>query len=349
MNRDDSVVDLRSDTVTRPTAGMLQAMVEAEVGDDVLGDDPTVHRLQDRMAEILGKEAACFVPTGTMANSTAIRALTEPGDEIIAHEAGHFYQYESGAFAALCGCSVRLLSGKRGQFDAVDVQGAMRPPNAHFPNSALLIVENTHNRGGGSIWPMARLDAVTGEARRLGLKLHVDGARLMNASVATGISPSDYAAAFDTVSMCFSKGLGAPAGSIVAGSAALIYRVHRFRKLFGGTMRQTGILAAAALYALDHHVERLAEDHAHARMLVEAVVGGSGGLTGNPDEVETNIVYFDLDEALGTAEAFSFRLKEEGVLMLATAPQRLRAVTHLDVSREEVERAIEVLCRLQRV
>lgn len=340
-----SAIDLRSDTVTHPTPEMLQAMVTAEVGDDVLGDDPTVIRLQEYMARLTGKEAACFVPSGTMANGTAIRALTEPGDEIIGNHTGHFYLYESGSYAALSGCSVRLIEGHRGQFDVEDVRAAMRPPDAHFPQSALVIIENTNNRGGGSVWPLEKMERVEAEARRLGLKVHLDGARLMNACVASGHTPAEYAARADTVSMCFSKGLGAPAGSIVAGSAAIIRRVHRFRKLFGGTMRQSGYLAAAALYAIKNHVERLAQDHVNARTLAHAIAD-MPGLRTDVDEVETNILYYAVDPALGTAAEFAQRLEHNGVRMLATGPQQIRAVTHLDVTANQIDQAISVMKKL---
>ncbi|MBL1216680.1 MAG: aminotransferase class I/II-fold pyridoxal phosphate-dependent enzyme [Planctomycetes bacterium] len=340
-----TAIDLRSDTVTRPTPAMLEAMVAAEVGDDVLGDDPTIIKLQEHMAKLTGKEAACFVPSGTMANGTAIRALTEPGDEIIGNHTGHFYLYESGNYAAISGCSVRLIEGDRGQFDVEDVRASMRPPDAHFPHSALVIIENTNNRGGGSVWPLDKIERVAAEARRLGLKVHLDGARLMNACVASGHTPAEYAARADTVSMCFSKGLGAPVGSIVAGSQALIRRVHRFRKLFGGTMRQSGYLAAAALYAIENNVQRLAQDHENARTLAQAIAE-LPGLSTDVDEAETNILYYEVDPALGTAADFSQRLEESGVRMLATGPQQIRAVTHLDVSADQIGQAIEVMKKL---
>lgn len=337
-----SVVDLRSDTVTRPTPAMKRAMMEAELGDDVLGDDPTVIRLQERVAELLGKEAAVFVPSGSMANQTAIKAQTRSGDEIIAHQDSHIYHYEAGAPAGLSGCSLRLLPGARGLFTAAAARAAVRPGDSHFPRSSLIVVENTHNRGGGTCWSLEEIAALRGVADDCGLTMHLDGARLMNACVAKGRRPQEYARFFDTVSTCFSKGLGAPVGSAVAGTKETMRRVHRYRKMFGGGMRQAGILAAAALYALDHHVDRLAEDHAHARRLAEGIAE-LPGVTVDLDAVETNIVYFEIAERLGTGKELCERLRGEGVWMMAVAPQRVRAVTHLDVSRVDLDRAIAVL------
>jgi len=341
------VVDLRSDTVTKPTPAMRAAIAAAEVGDDVLGDDPTVNALQERCAALLGKEAALFVPSGSMANQVAIRAVTEPGDELIIDETTHSYNYETAGPAALSGCSVRLLAGVRGVFAAEQVAAAVRPDNAHFPHSRMVIVENTNNRGGGTVWPAPRVAEIRAAADRFGLHLHMDGARLMNACVAARCRPTDYTQHVHTVSMCFSKGLGAPVGSIVAGPKPFITRAHRFRKMFGGAMRQAGILAAAALYALDHHVERLAEDHAQARRLAEAIAE-LPGIRLDPITVETNIVLFDVDPSLGTAAEFVARMREHGVWMLPTPPQRVRAVTHLDVSAAGIDRAIaafRAVCR----
>lgn len=332
-------IDLRSDTVTKPTPEMRRAIAEAEVGDDVFGDDPTVNRLQERVAELLGKEAAIFVPSGSMANQASIRALTSPGDEIIAHEDSHMYLYEAGAPAGLSGCSTRLLPGKRGIFDAYQVRDSVRPTDSHFPQTRLIVVENTHNRGGGSIWPIEKIEAIHTVASEFGLSMHLDGARLMNASVATGLEPRAYARFFDTVSMCFSKGLGAPVGSAVAGSEEIIRRVHRYRKMFGGGMRQAGVIAAAALYALDHHVDRLAEDHANASRLAKAI-SEMPGLVLDPSTVETNMIYFDVEPALGSAQALCEQLCAAGVLMLPIGGHRIRAVTHLDVSLTDIDLAV---------
>lgn len=336
-----TVIDLRSDTVTKPSVEMRSAMAEAEVGDDVFGGDPTVNRLQETVAELLGKEAAILVTSGTMANQTAIRVHTRPGDEIIAHADSHIYHYEGGGPAALSGCSMRLLSGDRGQFGAADVRVAIRGDDSHNPRSALVVVENTHNRGGGSVWPVERLAGIQKVAKEHGLAMHLDGARLMNACVASGRAPVDFTRYFDTVSLCFSKGLGAPMGSIVAGSADTIRRVHRVRKMLGGGMRQAGILAAGALFAIEHNVDRLAEDHENAKRLARGLSALSG-LSVDLESVETNLVYVDVEETLGTAHVVRDALHARGVWTLALAPRRFRVVTHLDVSAEDIDRAIAI-------
>ena len=333
-----TTADLRSDTITQPTDAMRDAMMAAPLGDDVLGDDPTVLELQDRMAELLGKDQACFVPSGTMANQLAIRAHTEPGDELLCHADSHIYCYEGGAPAALAGCSFAFLPGDRGMFTADDVDAHIRPDDHHFPISKLLVVENTQNRGGGVVWPMAQLAEVTERAKQHGLRCHLDGARLWNASVASGDSPANIAAHFNSVSTCFSKGLGAPVGSIIAGDAATMARVHRFRKMFGGTMRQSGLLAAAALHALDHHIDRLADDHARARRLADAI-NECDGLSVDPSTVETNIVYFNVDDAQRFVDALDAR----GVHMLMIEPNRARAVTSLAIDDAGIDHAIAVL------
>lgn len=324
---------------------MRAAIAAAEVGDDVLGDDPTVLRLQERCARLLGKAAALYVPSGTMANQIAIRAVCEPGDEIIADITTHSYNYEVGGPAALSGASMRLIEGPRGIFGAADVQACLRPAGMHFPVSRLVVIENTNNRGGGSIWPLPKVAEVSAFCREHGLKLHMDGARLMNACVALGVAPTDYTRHVDTVSMCFSKGLGAPVGSILAGSEAFIQRAQRFRKMFGGGMRQAGLLAEAVLFALDHNVERLAEDHANARRFGEAIAK-LPGIQLNPAEVETNIAIFAIEPRLGTAAEFQEKLERRGVRLFATAAQKLRAVTHLDVTREQIDYAIGVFREL---
>jgi len=359
------IVDLRSDTVTKPSPAMRRAMAEAEVGDDVFGDDPTVIRLQEKVAELLGKEAAIYVPSGSMANQTSIRSQTQPGDEIICHADSHIYHYEAGAPAGLSGCSLRLLQGERGLFTAEDVRAAVRPPDSHFPQSRLIVVENTHNRGGGTIWPLERVAAIRKVADEFGLLMHLDGARLLNACVATGRKPTEYTKYFDTVSICFSKGLGAPVGSAVASTKETIRRVHRFRKMFGGGMRQAGIIAAGALYALEHNMARLAEDHENARKLARALVE-LPGLSIDPATVETNIVYFEVPSlpaaltksasmatsggstapASTPAKVLCDALKEQGVWMIPVGPIRVRAVTHLDVSAAQIDLAIGALRNL---
>ena len=343
----NDVVDLRSDTVTRPSAGMRAAIAAAEVGDDVLGDDPTVNRLQERMAGFLGKEAALFVPSGSMANQVSIRSVCEPGDELIIDETTHSYNYECGGPAALSGVSFRIIQGTRGVFTPAQADAMVRPDNVHFAHSRVIIVENTNNRGGGSIWPVEQVAGMRQVADRHGLHVHLDGARLMNACVARSSQPTDYTRHVDSVSMCFSKGLGAPVGSIVAGTQAFIGRARRFRKMFGGAMRQAGILAAAALYAMDHNIERLAEDHANARRLAEAIAE-LPGIKLDPATVETNIVIFEIDPRLGTAADVVARLHEHGVWMLATAPNKARAVTHLDVSATQIDKAIAAFRAVRR-
>jgi len=332
-------IDLRSDTVTHPTEAMKRAMMGAPLGDDVLGDDPTVNALQETCAALFEKEAACFVPSGSMANQVAIRAQTTPGDEIICHEHSHIYLYEAGAWAAVSGCSIALLHGDRGQFDASDVTSVIRMKDHHFPTSRLLAIENTQNRGGGTIWSLDRIESVTAEARRHGLRCHLDGARIWNACAATGLTPRDYAQHFDTVSACFSKGLGCPAGSIVCGDAETIARASRARKLLGGTMRQSGMLAAAALYAIDHHRERLVEDHAHARMLAEAAAA-CPEIQLDPSTIDTNIVYVDVP---GEAERLVSLLESRGLRCLDTGPHTIRLVTSLAVDHDAATQACDIL------
>ena len=333
------MIDLRSDTITKPTPAMREAIANAEVGDDVQGDDPTVLALERRTAEILGKPAAVYMPSGTMTNQVAIRAHTEPGDEMLCDANAHVYFYEAGAPAALSGLLVRLLPGVRGIFTAGDLAGALRPQNVHFPRSKLVCLESTHNRGGGSIWPMEQIEQVAAVAREAGLRLHLDGARIWNASVATGIPEQDYARHFDSVSVCFSKGLGAPVGSALAGEEDFVERARRFRKMFGGGMRQAGIIAAGALYALDNHRDRLAEDHANARRLAEGIAP-LPGIDLNIEHVETNIVSFRITSM--PAAELSEKLGAAGVRAPATGPDTIRAVVHLMIAAEQIDEAISV-------
>lgn len=336
----DKAIDLRSDTVTKPTPAMRQAMAEAEVGDDVLGDDPTVKELERHTAELLGKDAAVFVPSGTMANQLAIRCHTQPGDEMLLDANAHIYWYEAGGSAALSGVICRTLPGVRGVFSSADVRAALRPRDVHFPPTRLLAIENTHNRGGGSIWPLEQIQEVCSFAREAGIRTHLDGARLWNASVATGIPEAEYAKDFDSVSVCFSKGLGAPVGSALVGSTELVESARRLRKQFGGGMRQAGIIAAGALYALVHHRERLADDHANAKRLASGL-SEIPGIHVDSDMIDTNMVYFDVERR--PAIQLVGLLKEMNVLVLPTGEHTVRAVTSLAVDVDDVFRAIDAV------
>lgn len=336
------VIDLRSDTVTKPTPGMRAAFAAAEVGDDVLDHDPTVERLERRVAEILGKEAALFVPSGTMANQISVRAHCPPGGEIILERGSHVLNFEAGAAAALSGASFFALDGSRGTFDPDAVRRAIRPSVPHCPQTALVWAENTHNLAGGSVWPQATLDAVAGVAHEAGVPFHLDGARIWNAAVANGLSPARIARDADSVSVCMSKALGAPVGSLVAGTKKLIEGCWVHRKRFGGGMRQSGILAAAALYGLDHHQARLPEDHANARLLAERLAA-LPGVRVDLEATQTNIVVFDVAGTGREPVELAKQVASRGVLVVPFGATTLRAVTHFDVSREDVARAADVL------
>ena len=326
-----TAIDLRSDTVTRPGAAMRAAMAGAEVGDDVYGEDPTVRALQERVATLLGKEAALYLPSGTMANQIAIAILTEPGDEVVVGAGAHCMVFEGGSASAFSGVQCKVV-GEDGLFTRDDVEAAINPPDHHFAPTRLIAVENTHNRSGGRLFPQSSIEAIAALAKQRNLALHLDGARLMNATVASGVSAAALAAPFDTVSLCLSKGLGAPVGSMIAASRSLIERAHRRRKMLGGGMRQAGVLAAAGLYALEHHVARLAEDHEHARAFAAAL--GKDERLIVPSTVETNIVIWALGpKSACDAATYVKRCKERGVLLHAMGPRTLRAVTHLDVDR----------------
>jgi threonine aldolase len=332
-------VDLVSDTVTRPTRAMRRFMCDAEVGDEQAFEDPTVNTLQEMVAELLGKEAALFLPSGTMCNEIALRVHCRPGDEMIAHRTAHPIHFEAGGPAALAGVNVSALDGARGQYDEDAVTAAIRPDSRYMPKSRLLWVEQTSNLGGGSIWPLARIAAVTNVARRHGMYTHLDGARLMNAVVASGIAARDYARAFDSAWIDFTKGLGAPVGAALAGSREFIAQAWRLKQQMGGAMRQAGIIAAAGIFALRHHVSRLADDHRNARRLAEGLAK-LPGVALDPESVETNIVIFELN---GTVDAtwLVATLLARGVRMGAMGPRTVRAVTHLDVGLPEIERALE--------
>jgi threonine aldolase len=340
------IIDLRSDTVTRPTPAMRAVMAEAPVGDDVFGDDPTVNQLEARVADMLGKEAALFVPSGTMSNQLAVNVHTHPGDELLCDLNCHIYNYEAGGPAILSGVTCYTLHGEDGILDLSQLEDKIRnPDDPHLVKTRLVCLENTHNRGGGRIYPIEKIAAISQWAWQHGLVMHLDGARLWNAIVATGIKASEWAKHFDTVSVCFSKGLGAPLGSALAGPKAIIAKARRQRKLFGGGMRQAGIVAAGALYALEHHVERLADDHRHAQIIAQAIAD-TPGMTLEPAKVDTNLIWFRIDPKLGNAKDLSMRLREAGVLVHAAGPQKLRACTHLDVTKAQAERAAETLRKI---
>jgi len=334
-----ATIDLRSDTVTRPTAAMRKAMAEAEVGDDVYGDDPTVHRLQDRIAELFGTEAALLVPSGTMANQIALRAHSRHGDEVIVGRDAHCWRNESGALAALAGLQTTVTTGPT--FTADEVRAAYRGgDDPHLSLTRVVAIENTHSLSGGTCWDRAQLTGVIEAAHGLGLAVHLDGARIWNAAVAGGVPERELAAGFDSISACLSKGLGAPIGSMIAGRRDFIRRCLKLRKMYGGGMRQAGILAAAGLYALDHHRARIAEDHGNARALAERLAGVRH-LRIDPARVQTNIAMIELER--GTAAAVVQHARGAGVLLGASGAQRIRLVTHLDVDRAAVLRAAEVI------
>lgn len=348
------MIDLRSDTVTLPTPAMRSAMAAAPVGDDVFGEDPTVNQLQERVAEMLGKEAALFVSSGTMGNQLAVRAYCQGGDEFLCDDQCHIYHYEQGAYAQLFGVAAQPLSTPTGLPTIEQLTGRVRGTDQHHPRTRLLTLENTHNRHGGVVLPQSEVEAICLWAAQARLARHLDGARLWNAAAATGHSVEDLARPFDTVSVCFSKGLGAPVGSLLAGPREVIAAARRTRKALGGGTRQGGILAAGALYALDHHLPLLAEDHqkaellrqgvSQARYLREVLPATPNGAAQPP--LLTNLVYFDVATERFTGQQFCQQLEERGVRMLALGTQRVRAVTHLSVSREEVERAAAILVEL---
>ena len=339
----NGVIDLRSDTVTRPTPGMRRAIADAEVGDDMSGEDPTVNRLEARMCELLGKEAAVYACSGTQSNQMGVRSHCQPGDELLIEETGHIANWEAGAPAVLSGVTVRTLRGRNGLLEPSDLDGKIRPDNQHYCITRLLCVENTTNHGGGRAYPLNQMDRVSRWARQNKLKVHVDGARLFNACVAKGYSARDFAQHADTVSICFSKGLGCPMGSILVGDAETIRKARRARKMFGGALRQAGMMAASALYALEHNIDRLEEDHDNARAFADAIAE-IDGIKLNPADVETNLVFFEVDPRKMTGAELSARLREKKVIAYASGnPQRLRACTHLDVTRDDLMQVADIL------
>ncbi len=333
------IVDLRSDTVTKPTADMRRAMAEAEVGDDVFGDDPTVNRLQARVATLFGRDAALFVPSGTMGNQVCLAAHTQPGDEVLFEAHAHIFDYEVAAAAVLSGILTHPIVGTRGVFSAEDVRSRIRPVDVHCARTRVVAVENTHNVSGGTIFPLDEIERIAAVCRERDLRFHLDGARIWNAHVATGIPLADYGQYFDSISVCFSKGLGCPVGSMVIGSAALIERARRIRKRFGGGMRQVCILAAAVLYALDHHVDRMATDHDNARYLATELCT-LPGVEIDLEATQTNIVYLEVAGTGKTGADVEAELRRRDVLAIALGPTRLRCVTHLEVDRAGCEQAV---------
>ncbi len=338
-------VDLFSDTQTRPSQPMREAMANAEVGDEQLGEDPTVRALCAMVANLLGKQDALFLPSGTMCNEVAYRAHTQPGDEIILHETSHAVHYEAGGPAALAGVTLRTLSGERGIFTAAQVRSALRDGAPHTQRSRLVSVENTTNIGGGAVWPIDALDAVANLAHEHGLATHMDGARLMNAVVASGQPAAAFARGYDSAWIDLSKGLGAPVGGVLAGSRTFIAEALRFKHQFGGAMRQAGIIAAAGIYALQHNVDRLAEDHANAQRFAR-LIAPIAGIGVNADAIETNMIYFDVSGTGLSAPQIADRLLERGVRIGAISESRMRAVTHLDVDAAGVTEAAQALAAI---
>jgi threonine aldolase len=336
----DSLIDLRSDTVTRPTRGMWEAIRSAPVGDDVFGEDPSVNRLQETVARLLGKEAALFVPSGTMSNQICVKTHTQPGDELLCEASCHIYNFEAGGPAVLSGVTCRTIEGDYGILDLGQLEDKIRGSNDHLVRTRLVALENTHNRKGGRVYPLEKIQAISDWAHEHGLMTHLDGARLWNAIVATGIPAVEWAKHFDSVSVCFSKGLGAPIGSALAGSREFMAKARRVRKLFGGGMRQAGLAAAAALYAVENHIARMAEDHKNARVIADGIAD-TPCLRLDPPEIETNLVWFEVDPEFGTAKEVAQTLRQRGVLVHLGGAHVLRACAHLDVSAAQAEQAAQ--------
>ena len=334
------IIDYRSDTVTRPSAGMLEYMVKATVGDDVFGEDASLNELENRLASLFGMDAGLFCPSGTMTNQIAIKVHTKPGEEVICDFLSHIYQYEAGGIAFNSGCSVRLIHGDRGRITAEQVRNAINPEDIHKPVSSLVSLENTANRGGGSCYNFADIQAIKEVCLQNNMKFHLDGARIFNALVAKNETAFQYGELFDSISICLSKGLGAPVGSVLVGNKAFIKQARRIRKVFGGGMRQAGYLAAAGLYAIDHNIERLATDHQHARSIAQALA--EKDFTGEILPVDTNIIIFEIKGRF-TPAAFVAKMKELQILMIAISPTQVRMVLHLDITPEKVKKTIEFI------
>tara|TARA_B100000530_G_scaffold163137_1_gene102660 strand:- start:329 stop:1360 length:1032 start_codon:yes stop_codon:yes gene_type:complete len=341
------LIDLRSDTVSKPTKEMLKCILGAKVGDDVFGDDDLTSRLQHQAAEMLGKDAALFVPSGTMANQIALQTHTQTGDEMILESGSHIYMYEGGGYASLAGVSAKLVKGDRGIMDPVEVENAIRPPGglSHYPKTKLICVENTANAGGGTIYPLDILDSISTLAKERKLKTHLDGARVFNAAVASEVDVKRIVRDFDSVSFCLSKGLGCPVGSLLCGSYSFIKKAHRFRKMLGGGMRQTGLLAAAGIFALDNNIKRLEDDHVRARKFAAALI--DLGYEICLESVETNMVYIDISFLNKKMEFIIGFLKNNNVLIAPSSEKHLRAVMHLGVSDEGLKKSIEVFKKLK--
>ena len=336
------MIDLHSDTSTSPTPGMRQAIASAEVGDDMRGEDPTVNRLESMVAELLGKEAAVFACSGTQSNQMGLRVHCIPGDELLINSTGHIGGYEGGAPAALSGITVRPITAPYGFLDVKDLEGKPSPDDQHLCRTRLVCLENTSNAGGGRVYPLEQMQRVAEWAWSNDLKMHLDGARMFNATVAGGYSPKDVGQCFDTISICFSKGLGCPLGSVLVGSKAEIQRARRIRKLFGGAMRQAGIVAAAAVYALENHIDRLQEDHDNAQELARQLAALNGILI-NPEDVQTNLVFFEVAPEVGTAVQLNDAVAEYGIRLCPFGGQRMRVVTHLDVSSDDISVVVDAI------
>lgn len=343
MNDNKMIVDLRSDTVTKPTAGMLDAMFSARVGDDVFNEDETVNALQEKIADLFGMEDALFCPSGTMTNQIAIKCFTNPMEEVICDETAHVYRYEGGGIAFNSSASVRLLYGDRGRLNADLIEPHINPDNVHYPKSTLVVLENTVNRGGGSYYTLDQIEPIYHLCRIKNINLHLDGARIFNALAETGDSPKDYGRMFDGISVCLSKGLGAPVGSVLLGSRETIYKARRIRKVLGGGMRQAGFLAAAGIYALDHHISRLKDDHQNARILADALKASP--LVKNVMPADTNIVIFELTDKY-TAEEFVEKLNHQGIKCNTFGKQMIRFVTHLDLSDDMIDYTVQILKKI---